>query len=79
MAITRRRTRSDETDLMSRHNDGVDVTLYWNRRTGQLTVELIDRRRNDVRSFRVPAHLARYAFDHPYAYAHEQRSGRLAA
>jgi hypothetical protein len=74
-----RRARNEKTDLLSRTSGGVDVTLYWNRRTAQVTVELADRRRGTVRVFVVPPDRARYVFDHPFAYAHEQRSGRVAA
>jgi hypothetical protein len=79
MGVMRHGTRRDEADLMSRCSDGVDVTLLWDRRTGQLRVELADRRRGTVSSLDVAPDRARYAFEHPYAYAHEPRVGRLAA
>jgi hypothetical protein len=74
-----RRRRNDQTDLMSRSSGGIDVTLFWNRRTSQLTVELADRAHGTVSAFPVAPERARYAFDHPYAYMAEERWGRLAA
>ena len=69
-------------ELAHRTSSGTDVTLFWNERTGALTVS--------VRSHGMGAHFqfaarpdkALYAFYHPYAYAAAQglrRADALAA
>ena len=50
-------------------SDGIEVALWWNRISGDLTVSVRDRMTGD--SFDVPAarHDALDVFNHPYAYA----------
>ena len=56
-------------ELAHREQDGLKVTLYWNARSNEVSVELMDQR--DESSFRLPVagHCALDAFHHPYAYA----------
>jgi hypothetical protein len=64
---------SPRTDLMHRSTGGIDVTLLWVRSSATLVLEVADRYRNTVAMFEVPPDRARYAFDHPYPFAFEQR------
>ena len=67
------------TDLMHRNCGGLDVTLLWVRSTAKLILELADRHRNTLAMYEVPPDRARYAFDHPYAFAYEQVDAARAA
>ena len=61
-------------ELDQRSGDGLEVTLLWSERTGEVVVSVADRR-TDV-SFRLgvdPA-AALDAFRHPYAYSRPRRS-----
>jgi hypothetical protein len=65
-------------ELAYRKHNGLEVTLLWDRRSNQVSVEVVDEL--DESGFRLPiaGHLALDAFRHPYAYAqsHEGGSGR---
>jgi hypothetical protein len=63
---------ANRIDLMHRNSGGLDVTLLWVRSTAKLILELADRYRNTFAVHEVPPDRARYAFDHPYAFAFEQ-------
>jgi hypothetical protein len=56
------------TDLLHRAGGGTEVTLFWQRTTGTLTVQVVDHNTNRVQEFDVPPHRARHAFDHPAVY-----------
>jgi hypothetical protein len=56
-------------ELAHRAADGVEVALYWNRRTDGLTVVVDDARTGDAFELPVESAYALDAFDHPYAYA----------
>lgn len=62
------------TELASRINDGVAVSLLWNRLRNELTVTVDDSRTGE--SFRVaaPRDRALDVFNHPYAYAASNRN-----
>ena len=66
-------------ELAYRNQKGLEVTLLWDRRSNQVSVEVVDEL--DESGFRLPiaGHLALDAFRHPYAYArsHEGGSGRV--
>ena len=55
-------------ELAHREQDGLEVTLLWDARSNDVSVELIDRR--DQTSLRIPVagRFALDAFQHPYAY-----------
>ena len=55
-------------ELAYRNQNGLEVTLLWDSRSNEVSVEVIDR---DDSGFRlpIPGHLALDAFNHPYAYA----------
>jgi len=56
-------------ELAHREQDGLEVTLFWNARTNEVSIELVDHR--DGSSFRLPVAGSRalHAFHHPYVYA----------
>ena len=56
-------------ELAYREQDGLEVTLFWDARSNEVSVEVVDQR--DESSFRLPVagDCALDAFHHPYAYA----------
>ena len=66
-------------ELAHRNQNGLEVTLLWNPRSNEVSVEVIDHL--DDSGFRLPiaGHLAFDAFHHPYAYAesHENQCDHL--
>jgi hypothetical protein len=65
------------TELAHRTSDGIDVYLFWNEPTSRVTVGVRDARTDDGFEFEVDGRHALDAFNHPYAYAAEDRHGRL--
>jgi hypothetical protein len=63
-------------ELAHRHNDGIDVGLFWNSHTDDVFVVVEDQRDGKAFELRVDAADALDAFHHPYAYAlvDEQRA-----
>ncbi len=55
-------------ELAYRNENGLEVTLLWDLRSNEVSVEVIDHL--DDGGFRLPiaGHLALDAFHHPYAY-----------
>ncbi len=55
-------------ELAYRNQNGLEVTLLWDPRSNEVSVEVIDHL--DDTGFRLPiaGHLALDAFHHPYAY-----------
>ena len=66
-------------ELAYRSQNGLEVTLLWDPRSNEVSVEVIDQL--DDSGFRLPiaGHLALDAFHHPYAYAqpHDNPRDRL--
>ncbi len=66
-------------ELAYRNQNGLEVTLLWDPRSNEVSVEVIDQL--DDSSFHLPvaSHLALDAFHHPYAYAqsHENHRDRV--
>ena len=66
-------------ELAHRNQNGLAVTLLWDPRSNEVSVEVIDQL--DETGFRLPiaGHLALDAFHHPYAYAqsHDDHRDRL--
>jgi hypothetical protein len=56
-------------ELAHRNQDGLEVTLLWNARTNEVSVEVADNRNESGFAFAVGASSALDAFHHPYAYA----------
>ena len=56
-------------ELAYRNQNGLEVTLLWDPRSNEVSVEVVDQL--DDTGFRLPiaGHLALDAFHHPYAYA----------
>ena len=56
-------------ELAYRNQNGLQVTLLWDSRSNQVSVEVIDQL--DGSEFRLPVagHVALDAFHHPYAFA----------
>jgi hypothetical protein len=52
-----------------RENDGIEVSLLWDRANDSLTVYACDTRTNESFEIAVDAAKAREVFLHPYAYA----------
>lgn len=57
------------TELAHRTNDGVDVSLYWERGAEDLLVFVEDQRTGDRFSLPASRERALDVFYHPYAYA----------
>jgi hypothetical protein len=65
-------TDQDTAELACRHGAGLEVTLLWQRTSGQLTVRVTDAASGASFKLPVPADQALAAFHHPYAYAAAQ-------
>ena len=57
------------SELAVRENDGLAVSLLWNRATGRVKVAVIDAHLDEHFEFHVPGADALAAFHHPFAYA----------
>ena len=66
-----------ETELAQRENDGIAVTLLWQRLTDRLTVTVNDLRTGETFDLDAHPQNAMDVFHHPYAYAAQR--GLLAA
>ena len=62
-------TDSPPRELASRVSSGAETILYWNERTGAVTVSVWSRDSGQRIEFAVPPAKALDAFYHPYAYA----------
>jgi hypothetical protein len=61
------------TDLAYRQGAGIEVTLLWHRRNGELTVSVTDTASGASFELPVSPDEALAAFHHPYAYAAVKR------
>ncbi len=61
--------RAALNELAYRNQDGLEVTLFWDARSNEVSIDVVDQRHQS--GFRLPVarHLALDAFHHPYAYA----------
>jgi hypothetical protein len=66
-------------ELGHRHNDGIDVTLFWNSRTNDVFVVVEDQRDGKAFKLDVDGAQALDAFHHPYAYVRDVENYALAA
>ena len=62
-------TINSRTELAHRSCDGIDVYLFWNESTNEVTVGLVDARAGESFEFEIDERNALDAFNHPYAYA----------
>ena len=62
-------TQEPYQELAHRMNDGVEVVLFWHRRTYELTVTVSDERSGTYFELAAQPHQALDVFDHPYAHA----------
>jgi hypothetical protein len=56
-------------ELAHRMNDGLEVALFWHRRTDELTVTVSDERVGTYFELAAQPHDALDVFAHPYAHA----------
>jgi hypothetical protein len=59
----------DWSELASRENDGLAVSLFWSKATNRVKVTVADAKVHDGFELEVPAADALEAFNHPFAYA----------
>jgi hypothetical protein len=62
-------TSPPERELAHRVSSGTDVTLFWNARTGALTVSVRNQGTGALFQFAAEPDQALHAFYHPHAYA----------
>jgi hypothetical protein len=72
-------TTARATELAHRSGDGIAVSLFWSKRTGTVTIELVDDRRGERLEFAVARRNALEAFRHPYVYAPQPAATRFIA
>jgi hypothetical protein len=56
-------------ELAQRKNDGLEVILFWDARSNEVSVAVNDQRAESSFQFAVAGDCALDAFHHPYAYA----------
>jgi hypothetical protein len=56
-------------ELDHRSNDGIDVSLLWNRDDGGLVVLLVDTKSDEILELAAAPEQALDVFNHPYAHA----------
>ena len=66
-------------ELAYRNQNGLEVTLLWDSRSNEVSVEVSDQLDDSGFRLPIPGHLALDAFNHPYAYAqsHEHDGERV--
>ena len=66
-------------ELAYRNQNGLEVTLLWDSRSNEVSVEAVDQLDDSGFRLPIPGHLALDAFNHPYAYAqsHEHDGERV--
>ena len=63
-------TLSTFHELAHRRNDGIDVTMFWDSRTDQVSVAVNDAKGGEAFEIHVlPGERAMDVFHHPFAYA----------
>jgi hypothetical protein len=66
---------AERRELAHRTNDGIEVTLFWTKPSGRVTIAVLDTRSGEAFEFDVNGSAALDAFNHPYAHAAAQRVG----
>jgi hypothetical protein len=70
------RTSQTDRELAFRSGAGIDVTLLWNERSGELTVTAFDSSTGELLELPARRELALDVFNHPFAYAALQTGPR---
>jgi hypothetical protein len=65
-------SHTDLNELAYRNQNGLEVTLLWDRHLNAVSVEVIDQLDDSAFRIAVAGHLALDAFHHPYAYLQSQ-------
>ena len=60
---------STRTELAQRQNDGIEVSLFWSRSNGSVSVEVRHLATEEIFELDVDPALALDAFYHPFAFA----------
>lgn len=55
-------------EMARREQDGLEVTLFWDARSNEVSIQVIDRRSESTLWAPVAGRLALDAFHHPYTY-----------
>jgi hypothetical protein len=63
-------------ELAYRHQHGLEVTLLWDPRSNEVSVEVIDHLDASGFSLPIAGHLALDAFNHPYSYVQSHENDR---
>ena len=67
-ALAPRRDARDMTELAHRRSNGLEVSLFWSRRTGRLVVAVSDERTEESFTVDAPRDRALDVYNHPFAY-----------
>jgi hypothetical protein len=70
-------TEIELRELGHRHNDGLDITLFWNAETDDVFVVVEDQRDGKAFKLDVAATDALDAFRHPFAYVRDDEDRAL--
>jgi hypothetical protein len=62
-------TSPERRELAHRQNDGIHVTMFWDKSANRVTIRVLDTRSDDALEFEVAGQAALDAFNHPYPYA----------
>jgi hypothetical protein len=65
-------------ELAYRENDGIEVSLLWNRADDSVSVVVTDARNEEAFEFAAAPEAALDAFEHPFAYAPAAERGACA-
>jgi hypothetical protein len=57
------------SELAHRSSDGIEISLFWNRPSDRVTIEIVEGPLAEFLEFEVAPDKALDAFRHPYAYA----------
>jgi len=60
---------TERRELAHRSSDGIEVTLFWTKRSNRVTIAVLDTRSGEALEFEADGSAALDAFNHPYAYA----------
>jgi hypothetical protein len=63
-------------ELASRNQDGLEVTLLWDARSNEVSIQVIDQPGESGFRHSIDGRLALDAFHHPYAYRLASESSR---
>jgi 3-methyladenine DNA glycosylase Tag len=62
-------------ELAYRNQNGLEVTLLWDPRSNEVSVEVVDHLDDSGFCLPIAGHLALDAFQHPYAYVQSHENG----